>query len=657
LSVALTRLGVSVLPWRVLDNTRTVYVAAVIALALGLFFLFVWSPLPWGWLGIDHYDDRARRLAAGEPFDTTDVPWGYAYYLAFFYVIFGPHPWIPLLVQVVLNAFVPVVLYQLVKPLAGQRTAVLSALLAGVFSFNTAYAATQSSDAVCTVLLLASLLLFDRARRSGGLVLFAVSGLAAGLAPQFRPNLILFPLMLGALYLVARPRSVAKLGHAAVYLGMAAVVLMPWVWRNYRLTNDFLPASTHGGVQLWYGTLQTGQYLESRAHNPRSTFAITPFGYTSLHALPLIVSAEAQGCARNVELIYWTDRDPTPVRLAPQQTEGLNLRFELPGQPDPTTISYYFEAGVRGDSSRQWTPAEGPHDPFVFVVSQDHLGDLDRHHHLLDVFDVVRLLRFLTWAEPLPNPMALDLSDDGHVEAEDVRVAIRRLAEKVEQHAGHEVVTGIEETQESVALRLADGSTLRIPRSFSGRVTDIEIDGGLAAKLVYSHRGFRELRTIGPHPQFSEWCGAVSQATVNDVFYRQEPHLMRRYTALALDNIRREPLAFALASVYRVFRLFVIKGSDERLTAQQFAASTWIYRAGFVLSLSYFVLFLMGVWIAWRRRYAVLPLLLPVVYVPLTIAFVLTNMRYTVSVQPYVFVFVAIALLAVIDRSNQRLLR
>jgi hypothetical protein len=179
----------------------------------------------------------------------------------------------------------------------------------------------------------------------------------------------------------------------------------------------------------------------------------------------------------------------------------------------------------------------------------------------------------------------------------------------------------------------------------------------LAAKLIQSRRSYRELRTIGPHPQFSAWCGAVSHATVNDVFYRQEPHLMRRYTALALDNIRRDPLAFALASVYRVFRLFVIRGSEERMTAQQFAASTWIYRAGFVLSLSYLVLFLAGVWIAWRRRYAVLPLLLPVVYVPLTIAFVLTNMRYTVSVQPYVFVFVAIALLAVIDKSDLRLLR
>ena len=40
----------------------------------------------------------------------------------------------------------------------------------------------------------------------------------------------------------------------------------------------------------------------------------------------------------------------------------------------------------------------------------------------------------------------------------------------------------------------------------------------------------------------------------------------------------------------------------------------------------------------------------PILYVPLTIAWVLTNMRYTVTVQPLVFTFIAVALLAAADR-------
>src|SRR4051812_21514016 len=114
-----------------LDSSSPAYVASAISLAIGLFFLFVWSPLPWGWLGIDHYDDRALRLAAGRPFDTTDVPWGYAYYLAAFYKVFGHRLWPPLLFQVILNATVPLLLFRLVRPLTGQRTAALSALIVG----------------------------------------------------------------------------------------------------------------------------------------------------------------------------------------------------------------------------------------------------------------------------------------------------------------------------------------------------------------------------------------------------------------------------------------------------------------------------------------------------------------------------------------------
>ena len=35
--------------------------------------------------------------------------------------------------------------------------------------------------------------------------------------------------------------------------------------------------------------------------------------------------------------------------------------------------------------------------PFVYAVSDDHLGDLDVHGDLLDVFDVARLLRREAW--------------------------------------------------------------------------------------------------------------------------------------------------------------------------------------------------------------------------------------------------------------------
>jgi len=40
-------------------------------------------------------------------------------------------------------------------------------------------------------------------------------------------------------------------------------------------------------------------------------------------------------------------------------------------------------------------------------VSHNHLGDLDAHGDLLDVFDVVHLVRRTAWGEPVPFDAAL----------------------------------------------------------------------------------------------------------------------------------------------------------------------------------------------------------------------------------------------------------
>jgi hypothetical protein len=630
---------------RLLLSPKARVIAAAITLAIGLVFTFVWAPHPWGWRGIDQYHQLAVSLAHGEPFGTTDVPWAYAYYVAAFYALFGEHAWIPVVVQVFVNAAVPLLLYAVAAPLTSRRTAALAALLIGVFSFNTVYASTQSSDALCTVTFLGALVFLARAYRTGQLGWYAASGVLSGLMPQFRPNLILLPVIGAIVILLLAHRRQRALVGLAIYLTVFATMLAPWTVRNYRLTETFLPTSSHGGVQLWYGSLQTGQYLESRAHNPRSVFETPAFDYFSIAGPSIIVSAAVRGCApgtpSDVTLAYRTDRDSSIRKVAGRVSDG-SFTFEIPGQPQATVIYYWFQTTWPGEDASVavvMSPAAGADTPYVFTVSDDHLGDLDIHHDLFDVFDVVRLASHLVWGQPVDRSFDLDAS--GSVDDSD----LARLVTVLVPSAGTPVLV---RDAAIASLRFQDESVFEIPRAFT-RVTDLAISGDAATALSYARVPRWRTATGDAGPSA---CQQLENTKVNEVFYRREPHMMRRYTALALDNISRDPLAFAMSSLYRAGRLFVIRGTSDQLTTQQFESSRAVYMAGTVLSAVYLVLFTAGVVISMRRRSSVLLLLLPILYVPATICFVLTNMRYTITVQPLMFVFVAVALLAALDRAG-----
>src|SRR5262249_57831230 len=111
----------------------------------------------------------------------------------------------------------------------------------------------------------------------------------------------------------------SRIAAAAALLAAATAVLAPWTIWNYRLTGEFIPTSTHGGVQLWYGTLQTGPYLDNFTYNPLAPFEAPSFPYTSLDRVPLRVTARAPACAsprlQSATLVYWTDRFPRRQRV------------------------------------------------------------------------------------------------------------------------------------------------------------------------------------------------------------------------------------------------------------------------------------------------------------------------------------------------------
>jgi hypothetical protein len=282
----------------------------------------------------------------------------------------------------------------------------------------------------------------------------------------------------------------------------------------------------------------------------------------------------------------------------------------------------------------------------VYFVTGRHLVDLDLHGDLLDIFDVVRLARHTAWGEQVP--FADRLHSAGILTAPDAATA---LMEPLLREDARQIIAAIDHDETTVRITFSDGSTIVIPRRWSGTVTELTITGSVASTLMSTTQSLRSLAAPEASKKGAYRCSQFIDVAVNQVFYRREPHMMRRYAALASENIRREPVAFVLASLYRAGRLFIVQGTSDRMTAHQFEGSRRVYAAAQMVSLSYVVMFGIGVVVALRRygRAIVLPLLL-IAYVPATLAPVLTNMRYTVTIQPLMIMFIAVAIAALTER-------
>lgn len=627
---------------------------AAISLTIGLIFIFVWAPHPWGWQGIDQYHQIAIELAKGRPFETFDVPWGYGYFLAPLYWLFGPTPLPALVVQALLNATVPVMVYAYAVRAFDRRIAAVATLLVACLSFNTVYVSTESTDSVSTTLFMAALLAFVRGREENRWRWFVAAGICTGIAAQFRPNLVLLPLVFAGLNWLLGPWTWRRVHQGAVIGVVAAALLVPWTWRNYQLSGQFLPTSTHGGVQLWYGTLQAGPYLESRAHNPRSVFATSPFDYTSLMAVPVDFDVSmncGESTPESVRLVYRIDHGPLNrvalTRVARNRYEG-----SIPPVGREARIYYHIEAGWPPGvaAATSLTPAGGDADPFVYFVSKRHTANLDVDDVLLDLFDVVAIVRHLAWAEPVPAQAKLDADRDGTIDESDLRTMLRKILRDLDR--GEPSVDRLEAVSlddDSAMLRFVDQSRLVVPRQWNGEYTDLSVDLGIAEGLFAGRYRFTQ-PDPEPNVPMETQCLRAGEILINRAYYRVQPHEQRRYTALALDNIRRGPADYAWSVLYRSIRLFIIIGTDDLGTAQQFANSRLVYGVGTLLSSIYLALAVIGAWIGWKRGYAVVLPLALILYIPATISFVLTNMRYTTTVQPLLLILVAVTLVAAADR-------
>jgi hypothetical protein len=377
--------------------------------------------------------------------------------------------------------------------------------------------------------------------------------------------------------------------------------------------------------------------------------------------MPVVITATAPHCdvegRQQIDLVYSTNRDQMPRRVTATPNPNGDIVVELPPQPSPTAVYYYFEATavVKGQSARTATPPEGAADPFSIVVSRDHLTDLDIDGRALDVYDIVRMMRHLAWHEALPHADELDFDDDHAVTESDLRRAASLIVQEyLEPAKVTDRTVSVSFGNSEATVEFVDGSALTVPRMWSGKITDLilrtQIVDANAALLVSRSRSLAGSHaTRRPTAGGADGCLTMTGVAANRTPNRRLPHELRRFMALSWDNIQHDPLAYLVASATRAVRVFVIAGSEDVRTAYQFSGAGRVYAIGRAVSVLFLALAAAGVWIARAKGFRVLLLLAPILYVPLTICFMLINARYSMTMQPFMFAFVATALVTALD--------
>ena len=197
------------------------------------------------------------------PYDSSPA---YSYFLAALYVLSGRNWLGPLVVQAVLGALVPLLLYETARRLLGWSAGVLAALLAAAYAPAIFYEGLLVKFGLVPFVT-ASLLLACVCIQRRQAAPFA-AGLAIGTLVLLRPNATLAALVI-VWWAAARDRWRAGLRRASWVAVGAALLLLPMALRD-RLASERGLESVLGGIHFYIGTSPSadGEYVVSPRIEP-----------------------------------------------------------------------------------------------------------------------------------------------------------------------------------------------------------------------------------------------------------------------------------------------------------------------------------------------------------------------------------------------------
>lgn len=205
------------------------------------------------------YHDRAVGIVEGNGYSEGGVPtayWpvGWPAAAALLYKIFGANTMVLSVANLCFAAVTFFLVLALGRQMFGSEIAArIGVFLLAIYPNNIAYTALTATETFYTFLLLLGTWIFITKRT---FFAAALCGLVFGYATLTKPQTLLMPIILvgiSFLFESGHRLKLRTLGHGAVLYVAMAIVIAPWIYRNYTVFGEPVFISTNGGWAMYVG--------------------------------------------------------------------------------------------------------------------------------------------------------------------------------------------------------------------------------------------------------------------------------------------------------------------------------------------------------------------------------------------------------------------
>ncbi len=202
------------------------------------------------------------KTLANVPVPSAFMPPAYEYFLAGMFRIFGDRTFTYVLIQLLQAASCVLLVYLVYRTselLFGESVALLSAWLTAFYP-PFIYMCTEMHPISFYIALSLAVVfyLYRFLEKGGGRGDLVLSSILLGILLMFRAEALALIFLFSGIVLL-RSGNGQKFRNAAIYFVLPVLCLVPWTVRNYHLFHRWVPITTSGGLNLWYG------------HNPDAT--------------------------------------------------------------------------------------------------------------------------------------------------------------------------------------------------------------------------------------------------------------------------------------------------------------------------------------------------------------------------------------------------